>query len=108
MISAAGYLAKLKAENLGRTFKVQDTSHRAVANTLYRGAAGCGPINYNQIKYPYICPCAYRGLAKRFSPIIPTLPDIIDGGTPAAPGSTNFDGGTPAGSGSSNFDGGQV
>ena len=107
MISAAGYLARMKAENLGRTFKIQDTNHRVVTTTLYRGAAGCGPINYSQINYPRVCPCTYNGRARRIRPIMPSI-NTIDGGNPTAPGPTIFDGGTPAGSGSSIFDGGQV
>lgn len=80
MRTASAYLSKLKAENQGRTYKVQDTNHRANASTLYRGAAGCGALNPAQIYYPDICPCTYLGPAKQFD-VKPVLTCIIyDGG----------------------------
>ena len=57
MKTAAAYTSKIKAEALGRTYKVQDTNHRLFTTTLYRGAAGCGPVNYNQIMYVKPCAC---------------------------------------------------
>jgi|UniRef100_A0A6C0CT85 hypothetical protein len=64
MRSAAAYTSKLKAEALGRTYKVQDTNHRLFTPTLYRGAAGCGPVDYTQIVYVPLCNCNYIGRAK--------------------------------------------
>jgi hypothetical protein len=80
MRTATAYLAKLKAENQGRTYKIQDTNHRVNASTLYRGAAGCGALNPAQIEYPRVCPCTYLGSAKQFD-VKPVLKCIIyDGG----------------------------
>jgi hypothetical protein len=64
MRSAAAYTSKLKAESLGRTYKIQDTNHRLTASTLYRGAADCGPVDYTQIVYVPLCACRYLGPAK--------------------------------------------
>ena len=64
MKSAAAYTSKLKAEALGRTYKVQDTNHRLFTTTLYRGAAGCGPVNYNQIVYVEPCACNLKNTSR--------------------------------------------
>jgi hypothetical protein len=50
MKSMAAYTAQLKAENQGRTQKVQDSS-RSVTTGIYQGVAGCGPQNYQQINF---------------------------------------------------------
>ena len=85
MRTAAAYISKLKAEALGRTYKVQDTNHRLFTSTLYRGAAGCGPVNYDQIEYVETCKCDYIGPAKKYTP--PSLRTAIyDGGN----ASSNF------------------
>jgi hypothetical protein len=98
MRTAAAYISKLKAQALGRNFKVQDTNHRAFTSTLYRGAAGCGPVNYTQLNYVEVCKCDYIGPAKRFNPSItpniPVLPLIYDGGTPSGSGPWIIDGGS--------------
>jgi hypothetical protein len=80
MRTASAYIFKLKAEALARTFKVQDTNHRLFTSTLYRGAAGCGPVNYDNIKYTEVCKCDYIGPAKRFARIREMR--ILDGGQP--------------------------
>jgi hypothetical protein len=59
MRTASAHIYKLKAENRGRTYKIQDTNHRLVASPLYRGAAGCPPLNTRQIKYTAVCRCSY-------------------------------------------------
>jgi len=91
MRTAAAYISKLKAESLGRTYKVQDTNHRLFTSTLYRGAAGCGPVNYDQLEYVEPCRCDYVGPAKR-GKFVP-LPSIYDGGQPNNPGVPILDGG---------------
>lgn len=115
MRTAAAYLSKLKAEALGRTFKVQDANHRAFTSTLYRGAAGCGPVDYTQIEYRELCGCSYLGPSRdkfgiQLEPPRPTGRAILDGGTPEsgvlsggfsdtvyAP--NHYSGGSPSGSG---------
>jgi hypothetical protein len=56
MKSMAAHTAKLKAENQGRTQKVQDSS-RSVTTGIYQGVAGCGPQNYRQINFYYRKTC---------------------------------------------------
>jgi hypothetical protein len=74
---------------------------------LYRGAAGCGPVNYTQIDYVPICECKYIGPAKGRTPDVkPGIYTIVDGGNPFASGITIFDGGSPASSGRLIVDGG--
>lgn len=80
MRTASAYLAKLKAENQGRTYKVQDTNHRANASTLYRGAAGCNALNPAQIEYPFICPCTYLGPARNYNVKATSSCVIYEGG----------------------------
>jgi len=92
MRTAAAYISKLKAEALGRTFKVQDTNHRLFTSTLYRGAAGCGPVNFEQINYEEVCKCDYIGPAKRTNP--ERVRPIYDGGTPSGSGPWIIDGGS--------------
>ena len=103
MRTAAAYISKLKAEALGRTFKVQDTNHRLFKSTLYRGAAGCGPVNFEQINYEEVCKCDYIGPALRAPRRRITE---YDGGTSFAPGIPIIDGGSPYGSGPTLIDGG--
>jgi hypothetical protein len=107
MRTAAAYISKLKAENLGRTFKVQDTNHRLFTSTLYRGAAGCGPVDFTQIDYIEPCLCDYIGLAKR-APNPPVSPVTItyDGGNPTSGGTMEKNGGSVRGSGNSILNGG--
>ena len=99
MRTAAAYISKLKAENLARTFKVQDTNHRLFTSTLYRGAAGCGPVDFTQLEYVEPCLCEYIGSAPR-APIIMKKPRITgyDGGTPSFSGPI-IDGGSVLSSG---------
>jgi hypothetical protein len=91
MRTAAAYISKLKAEALGRTYKVQDTNHRLFTTTLYRGAAGCGPVNYDQIEYVEPCNCNYIGPAKKTNFLSPRI--VYDGGTARNPGVQVLDGG---------------
>jgi len=106
MRTSAAYISKLKNEALGRTYKVQDTNHRLFTTTLYRGAAGCGPVDYTQIDYVEICRCDYIGPAfKSRNPI--TLINTLDGGSPYASGRLIIDGGTPFMSGSAIIGGGK-
>jgi hypothetical protein len=91
MRTAAAYVSKLKAEALGRTYKVQDTNHRLFTTTLYRGAAGCGPVNYDQIEYVEPCKCDYIGPARRSNFRQPT--SVYDGGNARNPGERILDGG---------------
>jgi len=99
MRTATAYISKLKAEALGRTYKVQDTNHRLFTTTLYRGAAGCGPVNYDQIEYVEACKCDYIGPAKVYVPsrvpdnINPSRALIYDGGTARSSGARIIDGG---------------
>jgi hypothetical protein len=109
MRTAAAYISKLKSEALGRTYKVQDTNHRLFTSTLYRGAAGCGPVDYTQIDYVEACKCEYIGSAINFNkypPPPPPIPTILDGGSPYNSGTIIVDGGSPSGSTSSLVDGG--
>jgi hypothetical protein len=92
MRTAAAYISKLKAEALGRTFKVQDTNHRLFTSTLYRGAAGCGPVNFTQLEYVEPCLCSYLGPAKRERPA--RVPRILDGGSAIRSGPDIVDGGS--------------
>ncbi len=104
MRTGAAYISKLKNEALGRTYKVQDTNHRLFTSTLYRGAAGCGPVDYTQIDYIEPCNCKYIGHSPR--PPLPR-PSIIDGGSPSNPGLQVIDGGTPDQAGPTLIDGGK-
>jgi hypothetical protein len=108
MRSAAAYTSKLKAQALGRTFKVQDTNHRALTSTLYRGAAGCGPVDYTQLKYVEACKCVYIGPARNFGPppIICNCPCGLDGGTQASSGDIIYDAGNQSFEGTTILDGG--
>jgi hypothetical protein len=106
MRTAAAYISKLKAENLARTFKVQDTNHRLFTSTLYRGAAGCGPVDFTQLNYVEPCLCDYIGLSPG-APKEPKAPPTgYDGGTPSSSGPDFLSGGFPVGSGSTIIDGG--
>lgn len=84
MRTATAYISKLKAEALGRTYKVQDTNHRLFTTTLYRGAAGCGPVNYDQIEYVEPCKCDYIGPARKTN--FNSRTTVYDGGTARNPG----------------------
>ena len=112
MRTAAAYISKLKSEALGRTYKVQDTNHRLFTSTLYRGAAGCGPVDYTQIDYVEVCKCEYIGPAPKPyqapppPPPPPPIPTILDGGSPFRSGPTLIDGGSPVISGPTVIDGG--
>lgn len=111
MRTAKAYTAKLNAEALGRTFKVQDTNRRLFTTSLYRGAAGCGPINFTQISYVPSCECKYISVpAITPPPPAPPPPPVVitifDGGTPSASGPNIIDGGTPSASGPNIVDGG--
>lgn len=106
MRTAAAYTSKLKNEALGRTYKVQDTNHRLFTTTLYRGAAGCGPVDYAQIDYIEPCKCDYIGLSPRYPPR-PPQPGTLDGGSPSNPGLQVIDGGSPAQPGPTLIDGGK-
>jgi 7-keto-8-aminopelargonate synthetase-like enzyme len=106
MRTSTAYISKLKNEALGRTYKVQDTNHRLFTSTLYRGAAGCGPVDYTQIDYIELCRCDYIGLSPR-PPKPPAAINTIDGGSPMMSGSIVLDGGSPMTSGSIVIDGGK-
>lgn len=110
MRSAAAYISKIKREVLGKTYKVQDTNHRLFTTTLYRGAVGCGPVDYTQLIYVEPCLCDYIGPAKR-RPIVSPPPkpcrDTIDGGIPFASGVAVIDGGNAFTPGSQIIDGGK-
>lgn len=106
MKTAAAYISKLKAENLGRTFKVQDTNHRLFTSTLYRGAAGCGPVDFTQLDYIEPCLCDYIGR----SPGAPRMPPVplrnYNGGIPAFSGVDILSGGSALRSGPTIISGG--
>ena len=104
MRTAAAYISKLKAEALGRKYKVQDTNHRLFTTTLYRGAAGCGPVDYTEIDYIEPCRCDYIGSAAKTP--LPILISTLDGGSSFKPGSLIIDGGSPYESGPTLLDGG--
>lgn len=106
MRTATAYISKIKAETLGRTFKVQDTNHRLFTSTLYRGAAGCKPVDFTEIDYVEPCRCDYVGPAPR-AVIQRTIISVIDGGSSAASGLPVRDGGTPYRSGQTIIDGGK-
>ena len=111
MRTAAAYISKLKSEALGRTYKVQDTNHRLFTSTLYRGAAGCGPVDYTEIDYIEPCKCDYIGLSPK-APIPPPpippppMPTTLDGGSALTSGPFIKDGGSTTGSGPTIIDGG--
>jgi hypothetical protein len=106
MRTVAAYISKLKNEALGRTYKVQDTNHRVFTSTLYRGAAGCGPVDYTEIDYIEPCKCDYIGSAIVNNPKKLVI-SVIDGGSPASPGAPLIDGGSPDMSGMIVLDGGK-
>jgi hypothetical protein len=110
MRTAAAHISKLKSEALGRTYKVQDTNHRLFTSTLYRGAAGCGPVDYTQLDYVEPCLCEYLQYTPPFvkggiRPI--PISFILDGGTPNRLNNTILDGGNPSASGNKLLDGGK-
>ena len=51
MRTATAWTAKLKAEALGRTYKVQESNTVLMTNTAHRGSAACYAINYAQLIY---------------------------------------------------------
>jgi hypothetical protein len=103
MRTATAWISKLKSETLGKTFKVQDTNHRKMTGSEYRGTAMCGPINYTQIEYSDIR-CKRRiGLPPCPSPIVYS---IYDGGIPSQSGPHILDGGTPSNASNTILDGG--
>jgi len=108
MRSSAAYISKLKAEALGRTYKVQDTNHRLFTSTLYRGAAGCGPVDYTQLEYVEACFCEYLVYGNKFGskPPVPN-PKIIDGGSVTRVTNITIDCGIPQKAGSKIVDGGK-
>ena len=107
MRTAAAYTSKLRAQALGRNFKVQDTNHRAFTSTLYRGAAGCGPVNYTQLNYVEACKCVYIGPARKtISPFPCNCPCGLDGGTASASGDIIYDAGNQSFEGTTILDGG--
>jgi hypothetical protein len=107
MRSAAAYTSKLKAQSQGRNFKVQDTNHRAFTSTLYRGAAGCGPVNYTQLNYVEACKCVYIGPSRNFGSVpIGFNPYALDGGTASASGDIVYDAGDQSFEGTRPLDGG--
>jgi hypothetical protein len=106
MRTAAAYISKLKAEALGRTFKVQDTNHRLFTTTLYRGTADCEPVDFTQIDYVEVCRCDYIGPAAR-APRLRATRSLIDGGSPYSSGAPIVDGGSAYSSGSMILDGGK-
>jgi hypothetical protein len=59
MRTATAWTSKLKAEALGRTYKVQESNTTLATTTAYRGAAACYAINYQQILYLEACKCEY-------------------------------------------------
>jgi hypothetical protein len=89
MRTARAYTAKRNAETLGKTFKVQDTNHRAFTTTLYRGSVGCPPVDYTQLYYPLPCLCTYLQ-----GPPAEIVITRYDGGTPDLTGRI-LDGGYP-------------
>jgi hypothetical protein len=105
MRTAAAYISKLKNEARGRTYKVQDTNHRLFTTTLYRGAIGCGPVDYTEIDYIEVCKCDYIGTFR--NPIPQRIVTILDGGSPSNPGPLIIDGGSPLMSGAAIVDGGK-
>jgi hypothetical protein len=107
MRTAAAYISKIKREVLGKTYKVQDANHRLFTTTLYRGAVGCGPVDYTQLIYVEPCLCDYIGPAKRYNPPPPKPCRVdIDGGTSSASGQPVIDGGNTEFAGVHIIDGG--
>jgi len=106
MRTAAAYISKIKREVLGKTYKVQDANHRLFTTTLYRGAAGCGPVDYTQLNYVEPCLCDHIGPANKYIPPAKLERDTIDGGTSAASGILVIDGGNALISGNHIIDGG--
>jgi len=107
MRTATAYTSKLKAQALGRNFKVQDTNHRAFTSTLYRGAARCGPVDYTQLNYVEACKCVYIGPARKTtSSPIGCNPYALDGGTASASGDIIYDAGNQSFEGTTRLDGG--
>lgn len=110
MRTASAYIYKIQREVLGKTYKVQDANHRLFTTTLYRGAVGCGPVDYTQLNYVEPCLCDYIGPAKKPQIVTPPPPkpcrDTIDGGTSSASGVPIIDGGIASTPGSHVIDGG--
>jgi len=106
MRTAAAYISKLKAQALGRTFKVQDTNHRALTSTLYRGAAGCAPVDYAQLDYKEICSCKYIGPARRPGAPLPPEPVVLDCGSPSTESILVVECGGPANTDTFTYDAG--
>ena len=86
MRTASAYIYKLKNETKGKTFKVQDTNHRLMTGTIFRGSAGCGPVDFTPIFYSNDC-C-----------IRPPPVTTLYGGNPYGSGPNIYHGGTPFGS----------
>lgn len=89
MRSVAAYTSKIKSESLGRAFKVQDTDDRVTTDSLYRGAAGCGALSYEQLIYKRPC-CVRRPY---IPPFFLVFSRFLDGGNPVTSGPVLADGG---------------
>ena len=103
MRTASAYISKIHAEALGRNYKVQDTNHRLMTFNVYRGAAGCGSINYSQIRFINTCKVPRINQPPCVEPI-PIIRTYF-GGTPSSSGPLLF-GGTPPSSGPRILNGG--
>lgn len=101
MRTAAAYISKLKADVLGRTYKVQSTKNRLETNSIYRGKTECGPIDYTQIVYKENQKCGC--ISASFIPI-----STYHGGDCMASGSKISDGGSPFFSGSTILNAGSL
>ena len=105
MRTATAWTSKLKSEAWGRTFKVQETNHRAMTGIAYRGAAMCYAMNYAQLIYDdNLKRCCNRNSL----PSPPPLGRVLNGGSPSSISTSTLNGGTPSSTGTSILNGGNV
>ena len=90
MRTASAYIYKLKNNTKGRTYKVQDTNHRLMTGAIYRGAIGCGPVNFDEIVYSINGCCNTVPYNANIT--------VLYGGSPDGSGYIVYHGGTPSGS----------
>jgi len=106
MRTSSAWISKLKSEALGRNYKVQDTNSRLMTNTAYRGASGCGAIDYNPITY-VIQQCSIRrGIGHQQCGVAVSVHTEYDGGDPYTSGNSILYGGSSGSSGRTTLDGG--
>ena len=93
-MSASAFTAKVRANALGRTFKVQNNNSTVSTNPVYMGSSGCKNLRFRSIYYTG-AECGSIQLLLSYDGGNPfqTGKNILDGGTPRTTGTTLSGGG---------------